>query len=170
LETPVILAPPRSVHSGGICAGAHTNGSTVLVTTSRIAAFLSCFRAVFASREWSAVARLTFSVRERRFLRRVADTLIPARATHATGIDVLANIESILSHATAHHRRRVVRLVAWSYFVSPLYGGPCMPIQARRSRITAIRRLGHAMSSLCLFAFWADEASFTLIEQPRRPA
>ncbi len=116
------------------------------------------------------MARLTFSVRERRFLRQVADTLIPAPATNATGIDVLANIESMLSHATAHHRRRVVRLVAWCYLVSRFYGGPCMPIQARRSRVTAIQRLEHALSSLCLLAFWADEASFKVIEPPRRPS
>jgi len=116
------------------------------------------------------MARLAFSVCERRFLERVADTLIPARATNATGINVLANIESSLIHASARHRRRVVRLVAWSYRLSWFYGGACMPIHARRSRFIAIQRLAHALSSLCLFAFWGDEAASRIIEQPRRPA
>lgn len=116
------------------------------------------------------MSRLVFSVRERRFLKQVADTLIPARATDASGIDVLVNIESMLNHASAQHRRRVVRLVTWSYRMSWFYGGPSMPVQARQSRFTAIQRLAHALSSLCLFAFWGDEAAQRVIEQPRKPA
>jgi len=113
--------------------------------------------------------RLTFSARERRFLELAAATLIPSAATSATGIDVLMNLERMLSHASTHHRRRVVRLVAWSYRVSWLYGGRCMPIQARRSRFISIQRLAHALSSLCLIAFWGDQAARKIVGRPRSP-
>src|SRR5262245_49526597 len=102
------------------------------------------------------MSRMRLSQRERRFLASAAGTVIPVLATDVTGIDVLANIESMLEHSSADHRWRVVQIVRWSYRASWLYGGVHMPMVARRSRLIPVRRLAHALASICLLAFWDD--------------
>jgi hypothetical protein len=106
-----------------------------------------------------------FSGPERRFLEEVAGVLIPAAA--GTGIDVVANIEHMLTQASADHRERIVQLVTWSRRVSWLYGGTRMPLRARRSRFVLIQKLAHALSALCLVAFWGDESALGMAERRR---
>src|SRR5213593_1871413 len=106
----------------------------------------------------------SFSEQEQRFLQAVARVLIPASARAATHIDVLANVERTLTQASADYRRKVVRIVKWSRRVSWLYGGSSMPLRARRSRVVLIQKLAHALSALCLVAFWGDDASYKILE------
>jgi hypothetical protein len=107
-----------------------------------------------------------FSDDDRRFLNAVAGVLIPATALRDTGIDVLENIEHMLGRASIEHQIKAQRIVAWARRLSPLYGGERMPLRARQSRFIVVQKLAHAVSSLCLVAFWADEAAFTVIESP----
>ena len=105
---------------------------------------------------------------ERRFLAGVARVLVPRAA--GTEIDVEANHEQMLAQASADQRIRVVHLVRWSRRVSWVYGGTQMPLRARRSRLIAVQKLAHALSSLCLVAFWGDEDARRLLERaPARP-
>jgi hypothetical protein len=105
-----------------------------------------------------------FSDEDRRFLNAIARVLIPAPALRDTGIDVLANIEHMLGRASIEHRTQARRIVGWARRISFLYGGEQMPLRARRSRFVVVQKLAHAVSSLCLVAFWADEAALTVIE------
>ena len=107
-----------------------------------------------------------FSGPERRFLEDVARVLMPPAA--GTAIDVVANIEHMLTQASADHRERIVQLVRWSRRASWLYGGSRMPLRARRSRFVLIQKLAHALSALCLVAFWGDDGALGMAE--RRPA
>src|SRR5262245_45784330 len=58
---------------------------------------------------------------EQEFLRKLANTLIPAEAQVQTGIDVVANIEYLLSTGSAEHRAGVLLLIAWANRISFLY-------------------------------------------------
>ena len=107
-----------------------------------------------------------FSDQDRRFLEAVACVLIPEPVRRDSGIDVLANIEHMLGRASIEHQTRARRIVEWARRISFLYGGGQMPLRARRSRFIVVQKLAHAVSSLCLVAFWADEAALTVIEPP----
>jgi hypothetical protein len=107
-----------------------------------------------------------FSEAERRFLEEVAHVLIPPAAAAGTDIDVVTNIEHMLAQASPDHRERVVQLVRWSRRVSWWYGGTRMPLRARRSRFVVIQKVAHALSALCLVAFWGDEAALKMAERP----
>jgi hypothetical protein len=100
------------------------------------------------------------------FLRGVAATLISPEALARTGIDVLANIDHLLVRGSAEHRAKVMRLVAWARRISFIYGGENVAIRTRTSRFVLVQRMGKALSSLCLVAFWADERALQLIAVP----
>lgn len=118
---------------------------------------------------FAAVApRLTFGRKEKEFVRRVAATLIPAAALAETGIDVLANVEHMLARGSADQRRKVLRLLAWARRVAFLYGGDRVALGARGSRFELVQKMGKALSSLCLVAFWGDERALALIDLPGR--
>lgn len=120
---------------------------------------------------FAAVApRLDFGRKEKEFVRRVAATLIPAEALRETGIDVLANVEHMLARGSADQRRKVLRLLAWARRVSFLYGGDRVALGARGSRFELVQKMGKALSSLCLVAFWGDERALALIDLPGREA
>ena len=99
------------------------------------------------------------------FLRRVAATLIPAKAIADVGIDVAANVDHLLRQGSVEHRRKVLRFLSWSRRVAFLYGGDRVAINARGSRFMLVRKMGRTLSSLCLIAFWADERALKLILQ-----
>ena len=108
--------------------------------------------------------------KETDFLRRVAATLIPAEAVSRTGIDVLANIEHMLAQGGAEHRQKVLRLLSWARRVSFAYGGERVAVGARGSRFELIQKMGRALSTLCLWAFWGDERSLVLLDSPGEKA
>ena len=109
----------------------------------------------------------SFKDDDREFLARVAATLVPAAAVRATGIDVAANVEHLLSRGSAEHRRKVLRFISWSRRAAVLYGGDRVAINARGSRFILARKMGRTLSSLCLIAFWADERALALIASPK---
>ena len=110
--------------------------------------------------------RLTLDGDDREFLRRVAGTLIPPAALARTGIDVLANIDHLLARGSAEHRAKALRLIAWARRVSFLYGGERVALRSRGSRFALVQKMGKALSSICLVAFWGDERALPLIEAP----
>jgi hypothetical protein len=112
------------------------------------------------------IPRLSLEPEDREFLARLAGTLIPAGALQTTGIDVLGNIDRLLERGSPDHRAKVLRLIAWARRVSFLYGGERVALNARSSRFVLIQKMGKALSSLCLVAFWGDERSLTLIDSP----
>jgi hypothetical protein len=103
---------------------------------------------------------------DKKFLDRVAATLIPDRAFNATGISVSVNVDHLLNQGTAEHRAKVMRFLSWSQRASILYGGDKVAINARGSRFMLVRKMGRTLSSLCLIAFWADERAMQLILHP----
>ncbi|MCA1632993.1 MAG: hypothetical protein LC802_04535 [Acidobacteria bacterium] len=113
-----------------------------------------------------AAPRLTLDAKDTEFLRRVAATLIPAEASHRTGIDVLANIEHMLAQGGAEHRRKVLRLLSWARRASFVYGGERVAIGARGSRFELVQKMGRALSAVCLWAFWGDERALVLMDAP----
>jgi hypothetical protein len=108
----------------------------------------------------------TLSATERRFLEAVIHVVIPPAAIATTDVDALANIENMLAEASADDRANVIRLVRWCRRVSWLYGGARMPLQARRSRLVLMQKLAHALSALCLVAFWGDERALGIVDRP----
>ena len=114
----------------------------------------------------AAASRLNLSQDDKEFLRKVAATLLPAEAIARTKIDVISNIEHLLSRGSADHRAKVLRLISWAQRVSFLYGGEQVAIRGRNSRFKLIRKMSKALSSLCLVAFWGDERALELIPQP----
>lgn len=102
------------------------------------------------------------------FLRRVAATLIPAKAIRMTGIDVGENVDYLLRQGSAGHRKKVLRFIAWSRRAALLYGGDQVAINARGSRFILVRKMGRILSALCLVAFWADERAVRLIDQSQQ--
>lgn len=110
------------------------------------------------------VSRTVLARDDREFLGKVAKTLIPADALRRSGVDVVANIEHLLTRGSAEHRAKVLRLVAWARRVSFLYGGEQVAIRARTSRFVLAQKMSRALSSLCLVAFWGDERTLELIE------
>lgn len=107
-----------------------------------------------------------FSADDRRFLEGAARVVLPSSATNATGVDVVANIEHLLARANADHRARVMRALGWARRISFLYGGAAMPLRARGSHFFIVRRLARAVSVMCLVAFWGDERTLSLIDDP----
>ena len=122
--------------------------------------------APFSHQDVEALLTSTLSGTERRFLEAVIHVVIPPAAIATTHVDALANIENMLAEASADHRANVIRLVQWCRRVSWLYGGARMPLQARRSRLVLVQKLGHALSALCLVAFWGDERALGLADDP----
>jgi hypothetical protein len=108
----------------------------------------------------------TFSSDDRRFLEEAVRVVVPAPALKATGIDVVRNIEHMLGRANADHRARVLRVLHWARRLSFLYGGGALPLRARGSRFFIVRRLARAVSVMCLVAFWGDERTLALIDNP----
>jgi hypothetical protein len=113
-----------------------------------------------------AVPGVGLELDDRKFVDRVAATLLPADALRTTGISVAENIEYLLEQGSADHREKVLRFLAWSQRASILYGGDKVAINARGSRFMLVRKMGRTLSSLCLIAFWADERALKLIDQP----
>lgn len=139
----------------------------LLVTFANVAArTIEPIRTRFTHRMARAVPMSNFSGAERRFLEDVARVLLPPAAAAGTDIDVVVNIEHMLTQASADHRERVVQLVRWSRRLSWVYGGTRMPLRARRSRFVLIQKLAYALSALCLVAFWGDEGALRMAEQP----
>ncbi len=104
---------------------------------------------------------------QRRFLAGMASHLIPAEAFRLTGVDVAENIEYMLSRGSGERREKILRLLAWSQRISFLYGGDQIAVRAARSRFILMRKMAKALSSLCLVAFWGDERTLQLIENPK---
>jgi hypothetical protein len=107
---------------------------------------------------------------DQRFIDAVAATLIPSTALQNTGIKVSENVDHLLRSGSIDHRRRVTRFIAWSQRASILYGGEKVALNARGSRFMLVRKMGRALSSLCLIAFWADERALKLIDQTEHGA
>lgn len=103
---------------------------------------------------------------DRKFLDRVAATLLPADALRSTGISVAGNVAYLLEQGSAEHREKVLRFLSWSQRASILYGGDKVALKARGSRFMLVRKMGRTLSSLCVIAFWADERALKLIDQP----
>ena len=104
---------------------------------------------------------------DREFLRKVAATLIPAEAFSRTDIDVIANIERLLSRGSAEHRAKILRLITWSQRISFIYGRENIARRALSSRFVLPQKMSKALSTLCLVAFWGDERALDLIESVR---
>jgi hypothetical protein len=100
------------------------------------------------------------------FLRSVSATLIPSPWLRESGIDVVANVDRLLGRMRHEHRIKVMRLVTWARRVSFVYGGDRMAIRSRRSRFVLVRKLGKALSSICLVAFWGDPRSLRYVDIP----
>ena len=103
---------------------------------------------------------------DRKFLDRVAATLLPVDALKRTGISVAENVAYLLDQGSAEHRAKVLRFLSWSQRASILYGGDKVALNARGSRFMLVRKMGRTLSSLCLIAFWADERALKLIDEP----
>jgi hypothetical protein len=114
------------------------------------------------------VPNVTLDPDDQKFLQRVAATLIPAHALQTTGIDVAENVRQLLLNGSLDHRKKVLRFLSWSQRAAILYGGEKVAINARGSRFLLVRKMGRALSSLCLIAFWADERSLNLIARPEK--
>lgn len=107
---------------------------------------------------------------DQQFIDAVATTLIPATALQNTGIKVSENVDHLLRSGSIDHRRKITRFVAWSQRASILYGGEKVALNARGSRFMLVRKMGRALSSLCLIAFWADERALKLIDETENGA
>lgn len=112
------------------------------------------------------VPNLELKSDDKKFLDRVAATLLPAAALQATGISVAENVEYLLKQGSAEHRAKVLRFISWSQRAAILYGGESVAINARGSRFLLVRKMGRTLSSLCFIAFWADERAIKLITIP----
>ena len=113
-----------------------------------------------------AVPSSQLGLDNRKFLDRVASTLLPAEALRSTGISVSENVQYLLGQGSAEHRLKVLRFLSWSQRAAILYGGDKVALNARGSRFMLVRKMGRTLSSLCLIAFWADERALKLINQP----
>ena len=111
-------------------------------------------------------SRSSLDVSDREFLRKVAASLIPPDALKSTGIDVVANIHRLLDQGSAEHRNKVLRFLSWCRRISFLYGGDQIALRSRQSRFVLPQRMGKALSSLCLVAFWGDARALNLITLP----
>jgi hypothetical protein len=103
---------------------------------------------------------------DRKFLRAVTRALVTPAVYDDAHIDVVANLERLIGRANEGNRANVLRLVRWCRRIAFVYGGPLLPARAARSRFVALQRLARALSSLCLLAFWGDEAAHALIDSP----
>lgn len=114
----------------------------------------------------AAVPNIDLQLDDKKFLDRVAATLLPATALESTGISVAENVAYLLSQGSAEHRVKVLRFLSWSQRAAILYGGEKVALNARGSRFMLVRKMGRTLSSLCLIAFWADERAMKLIANP----
>ena len=103
---------------------------------------------------------------DKKFLDRVAATLLPVDALRSTGISVAENVAYLVEQGSAEHRAKVLRFLSWSQRAAIFYGGDKVALNARGSRFMLVRKMGRTLSSLCLIAFWADERALNLISQP----
>ena len=113
-----------------------------------------------------AVPGFELELDDRKFLDRVAATLLPDDALRSTGISVAENVAYLLEQGSAEHRQKVLRFLSWSQRAAILYGGNKVALNARGSRFMLVRKMGRTLSSLCLIAFWADERALKLITEP----
>ena len=113
-----------------------------------------------------AVPGFKLELDDRKFLDRVAATLLPLDALRSTGISVAENVAYLLDQGSAEHRAKVLRFLSWSQRAAILYGGDKVALNARGSRFMLVRKMGRTLSSLCLIAFWADERALKLISEP----
>jgi hypothetical protein len=118
------------------------------------------------SRAAPSVRRLSPS--DGRFLQAVTRVLVTPATYDNAQIDVVANVERLLGRANGGNRTNVLRLVKWCRRMAFFYGGPQLPARAACSRFVAIQRLARALSSLCLLAFWGDDAALALLNSPDR--
>jgi hypothetical protein len=116
----------------------------------------------------AATSGCRLSPSDGRFLRAITRVLVTPATYDNTRIDIVANLERLLERANEGNRANVLRLVKWCRRIAFFYGGPLLPARAARSRLVAIQRLARALSSLCLLAFWGDDAALTLIGSPER--
>ena len=100
------------------------------------------------------------------FLRAVSATLFPPPVLPDSGIDIVANVERLLSRTRYEHRVKVLQLVTWARRISFLYGGEQIAIRSRTSRFVLVRKMGKALSSLCHVAFWGDPRALRYIDTP----
>jgi hypothetical protein len=100
----------------------------------------------------------------------VSATLIPPPWLRDSGIDVVLNVERLLGRMRDEHRVKLLRLVTWARRISFLYGGDTVAIRSRGSRFVLVRKLGKALSSVCLVAFWGDPRSLRYIDVPEVPS
>ena len=100
------------------------------------------------------------------FLRAVSATLLPPALLHDSGIDIVANLQRLLRTTRPEHRVRLLRLVTWARRISFLYGGEQIAIRSRGSRFVLVRKLGKALSSVCLVAFWGDSRALRYVNVP----
>lgn len=115
-----------------------------------------------------AAPNIDLQLDDRKFLDRVAATLLPAKALETTGISVADNVAYLLNQGSTDHRAKVLRFLSWSQRASIIYGGEKVAINARGSRFMLVRKMGRTLSSLCLIAFWADERAMNLIDHPEK--
>jgi hypothetical protein len=113
-----------------------------------------------------AVPDLRLGLDDRKFLDRVAATLLPADALRSTGISVAENVAHLLDQGSTAHREKVLKFLSWSQRAAIFYGGDKVALNARGSRFMLVRKMGRTLSSLCLIAFWADERALKLIFDP----
>ena len=100
------------------------------------------------------------------FLRTVTATLLPEAWLRESGIDVVANLERLLERMRHDHRVKLMRLITWARRISFLYGGDEIAIRSRGSQFVLVRKLGKALSSLCLVAFWGDPRALRYVDAP----
>jgi hypothetical protein len=117
-----------------------------------------------------AAPNIDLQLDDRKFLDRVAVTLLPPKVLENTGICVADNVAYLLNQGSPEHRAKVLRFLSWSQRASILYGGEKVAINARGSRFMLVRKMGRTLSSLCLIAFWADERAMKLIDDPEKKA
>ena len=116
----------------------------------------------------AATASRSLSPADGRFLEAVTRALVTPVTYDSAQIDIVANVERLLGRANENNRTNVLRLVKWCRRIAFFYGGPLLPARAACSRFIAIQRLARALSSLCLLAFWGDDAALALINSPDR--
>ena len=137
----------------------------VLLEIDRLERYLSR-RSFLKAAALLPVLPRTFSSDDRRFLEEAARAVLPAAVLQSAGVNVVHNIEHMLGRANADHRARVLRVIGWARRISFLYGGGAMPVRARGSRFFIVRRLARAVSVICLVAFWGDERTLSLLDNP----
>jgi hypothetical protein len=116
----------------------------------------------------TATTRPRLSDADGRFLRGVTRVLVTPAVYDAAHIDIVANLERVMERANDANRANVLRLVRWCRRIACVYGGPLLPARGAASSVVVVQRLARALSSLCLLAFWGDDAALALMDSPDR--